>query len=117
MKALNEFLRPEFINRVDEIICFNRLDEENFSSIARIMLGELEESLKEKGLTFRYDDAVVEYLVKKSFSQTYGARNLRRTIQKELEDEMAARIIDSYENPITQLRAVMEDGKLTLQSL
>jgi len=117
MKALNEFLRPEFINRVDEIICFNRLDEANFTDIARIMLRELQQSLEEKGLHFTYDDSVVEYLVKKSFSQTYGARNLRRTIQKELEDVMAARIIDSYEHPITQLRAVTEDEKLVLQTL
>jgi ATP-dependent Clp protease ATP-binding subunit ClpA len=117
MKALGEFLRPEFINRVDEIICFNRLDEANFTDIARIMLDELKTSLADKGLHFSYDDAVVEYLVKKSFSQTYGARNLRRTIQKELEDVMAARIIDSYENPITQLKAVMEGEKLTLLAM
>ena len=117
MKALNEFLRPEFINRVDEIICFNRLDEANFSAIARIMLDELKKSLEDKGLHFTYDDAVVDYLVKKSFSQTYGARNLRRTIQKELEDVMAAKIIDSYENPITQLKAVMENDGLTLLTM
>ena len=117
MKALNELLRPEFINRVDEIICFNRLDEANFTDIARIMLAELQTSLEEKGLHFSYDDAVVDYLVKKSFSQTYGARNLRRTIQKELEDVMAAKIIDSYENPITQLKAVMEDDKLNILSV
>ncbi len=117
MKALGEFLRPEFINRVDEIICFNRLDEANFTDIARIMLGELKASLEEKGLHFRYDDAVVEYLVKKSFSDAYGARNLRRTIQKELEDVIAAKIIDSYENPVTQLSAVMEDGRLVLNAL
>jgi ATP-dependent Clp protease ATP-binding subunit ClpA len=117
LKALGEFLRPEFINRVDEIICFNRLDEENFRGIARIMLGELQGSLAEKGLNFTYDDAVVDYLVEKSYSMTYGARNLRRTIQKELEDVMAAKIIDSYENPITQLKAVMQDGELTLLAM
>ena len=117
LKALGEFLRPEFINRVDEIICFNRLDEENFEGIARIMLDELKASLAEKGLNFSYDDAVVKYLTHKSFSTTYGARNLRRTIQKELEDVMASRIIDSYENPVTQLRAVMEGDTLVIQSL
>lgn len=114
LKALGEFLRPEFINRVDEIICFNRLDEANFKNIARIMLVELQDSLKEKGLHFVFDDAVADYLVGKSYSMTYGARNLRRTIQKELEDVMAAKIIDSYEHPISQLKAVMEDGKLVL---
>ena len=117
LKALGEFLRPEFINRVDEIICFNRLDEENFEGIGRIMLDELKASLAEKGLHFSYDDAVVKYLTHKSFSTTYGARNLRRTIQKELEDVMASRIIDSYENPVTQLRAVMEGETLVTQSL
>ena len=117
MKALNEFLRPEFINRIDEVICFNRLDEANFTDIARIMLGELQKSLEDKGLHFTYDDAVVEYLVKKSFSQTYGARNLRRTIQKELEDVMAAKIIDSYENPVSQLKAVMEGEQLSLLAM
>ena len=117
MKALGEFLRPEFINRVDEIICFNRLDEENFVSIARIMLDELAASLKEKGFIFTYDDAVAAYLANKSYSLTYGARNLRRTIQKELEDVIATRIIDSYDHPVTQLRAVMKDGAIDLLSL
>ena len=117
MKALGEFLRPEFINRVDEIICFNRLDEKNFVAIARIMLDELAASLKEKGFTFTYDDAVAAHLANKSYSLTYGARNLRRTIQKELEDVIATRIIDSYDHPVTQLRAVMKDGAIDLLSL
>ncbi len=117
MKALGEFLRPEFINRVDEIICFNRLDEKNFVSIARIMLDELAASLKEKGFIFTYDDAVAAYLANKSYSLTYGARNLRRTIQKELEDVIATHIIDSYDHPVTQLRAVMKDGAIDLLSL
>ena len=117
MKALQQFLRPEFINRVDEIVCFNKLNEENFHGIARIMLDELRDSLKEKGLTFTYDDALVEYLVKKSFSTAYGARNLRRTIQKELEDQMATRIIDSYDNPITQIRATAEGDQVVLHTL
>ena len=117
MKALGEFLRPEFLNRVDEVICFNRLDEQNFAGIARIMLSELQKSLEDKGLHFTWDEDVEEYLVKKSYSATYGARNLRRTIQKELEDEMASQIIDSYEHPVTQLHAAMEDGKLVIRSL
>ena len=117
MKALGDFLRPEFINRVDEIICFNRLDEKDFTAIARIMLDELAASLKEKGFTFTYDDEVAEHLASKSYSLTYGARNLRRTIQKELEDVIATRIIDSYDHPVTQLRAVMKDGAVDLLSL
>ena len=117
MKALGEFLRPEFLNRVDEVICFNRLDEQNFAGIARIMLSELQKSLEDKGLHFTWDEAVEEYLVKKSYSATYGARNLRRTIQKDLEDTMAAQIIDSYEHPVTQIHASMEDGKLVVRSM
>ena len=117
MKALGEFLRPEFLNRVDEVICFNRLDEKNFAGIAHIMLDELQKSLEDKGLHFTWDEDVEDYLVKKSYSATYGARNLRRTIQKELEDVMAAQIIDSYEHPVTQIHVSMEDGKLVVRSL
>ena len=117
MKALQQFLRPEFINRVDAVITFNRLSEENFHGIARIMLNELVGSLREKGITFTYDDALVELLTKKSYSLTYGARNLRRTIQKELEDPMATKIIDSYEHPITQVKATVEDGAIRLYTL
>ena len=117
MKALQGFLRPEFINRVDEIVYFNKLTEENFKPIARIMLDELKTSMKEKGLTFTYDDALVDYLVKKSYSATYGARNLRRTIQKEVEDTMALRIINSYDHPVTQLSCTAEDDKVVLNAL
>ena len=117
MKALGEFLRPEFLNRVDEVICFNRLDEKNFAGIAHIMLDELQKSLEDKGLHFTWDEDVEDYFVKKSYSATYGARNLRRTIQKELEDVMAAQIIDSYEHPVTQIHASVEDGKLVVRSL
>ena len=117
MKALQDFLRPEFLNRVDEIICFNHLTKENFTGIARIMLEELRTSLGDKGYTFRYDDALVDYLVEKAYSMTYGARNLRRQIQKELEDPMAARIIDSFENPITQISATAADGAVQLYTL
>ena len=117
MKALQQFLRPEFINRVDAVITFNRLSRENFQAIARIMLGELAGSLKDKGITLTYDDALVDLLTEKSYSLTYGARNLRRTIQKELEDPMATRIIDSYEAPITQIKATAEDGQVKLYTL
>ena len=117
MKALQQFLRPEFINRVDAVITFNRLTEENFRAIAKIMLGELAASLKEKGITFTYEESLVELLTEKSYSRTYGARNLRRTIQKELEDPMATRIIDSYEHPITQIRAAAENGQIRLDTL
>ncbi len=117
MKALQEFLRPEFINRVDEIVCFNKLSEENFRGICRIMLEELKTSLEDKGLHFRYDDTLVEYLAEKSYSLTYGARNLRRLIQKELEDPMAMEIIEHYETPVSQLSATVEDGAVRILAL
>ena len=117
MKGLEQFLRPEFINRVDEVICFNRLSEENFQSIARIMLEELTTSLKEKGVTLTYGDGLLAYLTRKSYSTTYGARNLRRTIQKELEDPMAAKMIDSYEHPVSQIRATLEGEGIQIEAL
>ena len=117
MKALRDFLRPEFINRVDEVIYFRQLTEDNFRDIARIMLDELKASLSDKGFGFMYDDGVVDVLVKKSYSAAYGARNLRRCIQKELEDPMANLIIDAFEHPITQLKATAEDGQIKLYSL
>ena len=117
MKALEQFLRPEFINRVDEVICFSRLTEENFKGIAAIMLKELQDSLRDKGITFTYEPSLVDYLTEKSYSITYGARNLRRCIQKDLEDPMATRIIESYESPITQIRARAQDGAVVLDCL
>ena len=117
MKALGEFLRPEFINRVDEVVYFNRLTEDNFKEIAKIMLQELTDNLREKGITFTWDDSVLDYLVKKSYSAAYGARYLRRQIQKDLEDPIATKIIDSYQTPVTQIKAVGEDGKIELLAL
>ena len=117
MKALSEFLRPEFLNRVDEIICFNRLSEENFCGIAAIMLGELKTALEEHGVALRWDESVIDYLVQKSYTLTYGARNLRRTIQKDIEDVVAEKLIDSYENPITAIGLQAQDGKLELSCL
>ncbi len=117
MKALNQFLRPEFINRVDEIICFNHLTEENFRGIARIMLGELTDALQEKGLEFVWDDKLVEYVTVKSYSLTYGARNLRRVLQKEIEDPLAGRIIGEYDHPFTKINATVEDGQVVLYTM
>ena len=94
MKALNEFLRPEFINRVDEVVCFNQLTEENFRAIAALMLGELRDVMREKGVELSWDESLIDYLVKEAYSVTYGARNLRRTIQKKVEDEIARYIIN-----------------------
>lgn len=117
MKALESFLRPEFINRIDEIVYFNKLSEENFKAIASIMLGELRDVLKDKGIAFGWDDTLLDYLVEKSYSLTYGARNLRRQIQKDLEDAIATRLIESYQNPFSQMKATVTDGKIQLLTL
>ena len=117
MKALQEFLRPEFLNRVDEVVYFHQLTEENFRAIAALMLGELRDSLAEKGLTLSWEDSLLDYLVKKSYSAVYGARNLRRLVQKELEDAIAARIIDSWEHTVTQLHASANGEELCLTAL
>ncbi|MEG2001179.1 MAG: ATP-dependent Clp protease ATP-binding subunit, partial [Evtepia sp.] len=118
MKALREFLRPEFINRVDEIVYFNQLTEENFREIAKIMLAELASTLREKGLTFTWEDAILDHLVKHSYSAAYGARNLRRYIQKQLEDPIATQLIESYLNPVKTLRATLSDeDKISLVAL
>ena len=116
MKALEGFLRPEFINRVDEIVYFNKLTEENFKAIAGIMLGELRDNLKERGITFTWDEALLDHLVKKSFSATYGARNLRRQIQKDLEDGIATKLIDSYLHPLHSIHASADGDSVVLTS-
>ena len=109
VKALSEFLRPEFINRVDEVISFNKLTEENFRAIAGIMLTELHQALLDRGIAFLWDESVIDALVKKSYSVTYGARNLRRTIQKELEDPIAQKIIESFVSPLHTLHAAADE--------
>ena len=114
MKALQEFLRPEFINRVDEIITFNHLTEEDFLGIADIMLNELKDSLSGRGLELTWDDGIRHYLVKKAYSMTYGARNLRRTIQRDLEDPISERIIDSFERPISAIHISVEEDAVRI---
>ena len=114
MKALRGFLRPEFINRVDEIVTFNHLSKENFLGIADIMLSELRDSLAMRGLSLSWDESVRELLVKEAYSVTYGARNLRRAIQRLLEDPISEKIIDSFEHPISSIALSASDGKVEL---
>ena len=116
MKALRSFLRPEFINRVDEIVTFNHLTKENFLGIADIMLAELKDSLSLRGLTLTWDESVRELLVKEAYSVTYGARNLRRSIQRLLEDPISEKIIDSFEHPISSITLSVTDGKVVLDA-
>ena len=92
-RALNEFLRPEFLNRLDEIVYFNHLTEENFRAIASLMLGEVRTAMAERGMTLHWTPAVVDYLVAKGYSERYGARNLRRTIQRDVEDAIASAVV------------------------
>lgn len=115
MKALEGFLRPEFINRVDEIITFNSLTEENFAKIAQIMLGELKVALAEKGIALTYTDEVLAFVGEKSYSAKYGARNMRRFIQTNIEDRLANAIIFENKAPIEAASMDVKDGKLTLQ--
>ena len=117
LKALNDFLRPEFINRVDEIVYFNQLSEDNFKGIAVLMLKELVSTLREKDINFTWDETLLDYLVKKSYSAAYGARNLRRLIQKELEDAIAVRLIEGWQEPVSQLKAVSNGESLELLAM
>ena len=116
MKALREFLRPEFINRVDEIITFNHLTEENFLAIADIMLSELRQSLENRGLNLTWDESIRQLLVKEAYSVTYGARNLRRTIQRRLEDPISEKIIDSFEHPISSIHIAVDGDTITVNT-
>ena len=115
MKALNEFLRPEFINRVDEVVCFNQLTEENFRGIAKLMLGEVRELLAERDMRLVWDESLIDYLVKKAYSVTYGARNLRRTIQKEIEDVVAAELVEKRGAKVEEIRLSSGGEKIDIE--
>jgi len=117
LKALNEFLRPEFINRVDEIVYFNQLSEENFRSIASLMLTETKDAMAERGTALTWDDKLIGYLVKKSYSVTYGARNLRRTIQRDVEDAIAERIIEGRNGNASRISLSADDEKVLIEVL
>lgn len=114
MKALTEIMRPEFINRIDEVVAFNQLTEADFARIAAIMLNDLAGTLKENGITFTFDQMLIDFLVKTSYSIKYGARNLRRTIQKEIEDRAAGAIIAAYQAPVTAIRATADGAKVII---
>ncbi len=116
MKALRAFLRPEFLNRVDAVVSFNSLTEDNFREIAGIMLRELQESLERRGITFTWDDTLVDFLVKDAYSVTYGARNLRRSIQKHVEDPISEKIIDSLMEPLHAVQLSARDGAVRLET-
>ncbi len=114
MKALNDFLRPEFINRVDEIVYFNKLTEENFRGIAGLMLTEVQDVMAERNLKLSWDGTVIDYLVKKGYSVIYGARNLRRAIQKDVEDAIAAEIVDRRGEKLTEVTLSSDGEKIQI---
>lgn len=101
MKALREFLRPEFLGRIDEIVVFNQLTEENYASIAGLMLDEMRSPLEEKNITLKYDDKALKLIAKKSYNQKLGARDIRRVIRSEIEDKIAELIIEGGENSVS----------------
>ena len=119
MKALSAFLRPEFINRVDEIITFNSLTPNDFEHIAKIMLGELKTALDEKGISFTYSEDAVAFIARNSYSQKFGARNMRRFIRSNVEDLLAEKIISDYNKTITVARLGYntEENKLTVECM
>ncbi len=116
MKALNEFLRPEFINRVDEVVCFNQLSEENFRAIAALMLSELRDVMAEKNITLTWDESLIDHLVKEGYSVTYGARNLRRLIQKQIEDAIAEKLIAGRNTKVSAICLSAAEGKVEIET-
>ncbi|MBQ7296084.1 MAG: AAA family ATPase [Clostridia bacterium] len=117
MKALSDFLRPEFLGRVDEIAVFNNLTVEDYEKISALLLDELVASLKEKDITFKYTDDVPVYLAKKGHGGARGARDLRNLIRKEIEDEIANIIIDNADSSVSAIAAEMKEEKLVFSHL
>ena len=116
IRALEGLLRPEFINRVDDIIVFNRLTKENCTQIAMIMLGDLAGVLADKGIKLTYDIAAAQAVAEGGYSEKYGARNLRRLIQTDIEDVIALKIIESYKNPVSEVILSKDDsGKIAVR--
>ena len=117
IKALENLMRPEFLNRIDEIVAFNQLSKEDFSQISQILLGELRDSLQERNIRLTWDDSLIAYLTKKSFSLQYGARNLRRLIEKEVENALAAEIVAAWEHPLTGAHVTVKDDTLSVATI
>lgn len=115
LKAIREFLRPEFLGRVDEIVVFNDLDEDAFKKIAVLMLDEFKEPLRDKGITFTYTDEAVAELAKESVGGTRGARDLRNNIRRKVEDKIAEKIIDNIDTPVTSITVDVENGDIVLK--
>ena len=116
MKALEDIMRPEFLNRIDEIIAFNQLTEADFRRISTIMLSELRDTLSDKGIRLTWDDSLLDWLTEKSFSIKFGARNLRRLIEKEIENPLATAIVTG-DCPLTGAYLRAAEGKMVLETI
>lgn len=117
IKALEDIMRPEFLNRIDEIIAFNQLTEEDFAKICEILLGQLRESVQTRGIRLTWDDTLVQHLTKKAFSVKYGARNLRRLIEKEVENGLAAEIIEACDHPLTGAHVTADESGIKIETI
>ena len=117
VKALEDIMRPEFLNRIDEIIAFNQLTEDDFSKICDILLGQLKDSVAVRGIRLSWDDSLVNYLTHKAFSIKYGARNLRRLIEKDVENALAAEIIKACDTPLTGAHVTADENGIQIQTI
>ncbi len=117
MKALEGFLRPEFINRIDEVVAFRPLDKEDFAKIATIMIDDLKKAIEETGRKLLTDESVAKWLAEKSFSEKYGARALRRAVERELEDRIATLVVESGETKVEAIGITVKDGELEVRSM
>jgi ATP-dependent Clp protease ATP-binding subunit ClpA len=116
-RALSDFLRPEFINRIDEIITFRHLAKEDFVKIAIISLTNLASHMNEKGIRLTYSDDVPRLIAEKSFSEKYGARNMRRFIEKNVEDKIANLLIDNFGTKLLGIHLTEKDGVINTSSI
>jgi len=117
MRALEDMMRPEFLNRIDEIISFNQLTKEDFAKIAGILLGDLRDSLSARGIRLTWDEKLTDYLVDKGYSLKFGARNLRRLTEKEIENALAMEVIAAGETHLTGAHLSAENGELKVQTI
>ena len=117
MKALREFLRPEFLGRVDEIVVFNPLTEENYADIAALMLDEMKEPLEEKGIKLAYDREALKLIAHKAYGKKLGARDIRHVIRDEVEDKVAEVLIDRGEGSVSALGITVKDGELSVDAV
>lgn len=117
MKALREFLRPEFLGRIDEIVVFNPLTEENFAGIAGLMLDEMKSPLEEKHISLRYTDEALKAIAHKAYGQKLGARDIRRVIRNEVEDKIAELLIDKGEGAVSAVAISADNGEIKVDAL